>query len=118
MIINRIHSTGTCRLLANFALVGAAIAIPTTASAIPAMAAPTAAPGVVQTNFPQCGSDDPWCNRDSQWTLNNGKESDSEDEECEPPAWNQGWKSGGKEGEKQGGNHGWNNMSPNGWFSK
>ncbi|MEV6430989.1 hypothetical protein [Nocardia sp. NPDC051463] len=113
MIINRTRSTGTFRLLSNIALMGAALAIPATAITIPAMATPALKPGVVRTNFPQCDGTDPWCNRDNQWNSS-GKESDSKDEECDPPAWNLG----GKQSDKQSGNHGWNYMSPNGWFRK
>ncbi|WP_328408173.1 hypothetical protein [Nocardia sp. NBC_00403] len=118
MIINRTHSIGACRLLANIALAGAAAAIPTLAVAIPAIAAPMLTPGVAQTNYPQCHSDDLWCNRESQWGLIKEKDSDSKDEEC-GHGWDQGWSKGENQGGKQGENYGWNYggspMSPNGW---
>ncbi|WP_147471605.1 hypothetical protein [Nocardia stercoris] len=54
---NKTHRTATCRLLANVALVGAAIAVPMTA-VVPAMAATTPLPGVVQSDHAGYGGDD------------------------------------------------------------
>jgi hypothetical protein len=58
MMTNKTHRTSTRQLLAKVALVGAAIAIPMTTTAVPAMAAPTPVPGVVQVDPPWGGDGD------------------------------------------------------------
>ncbi|MFJ9367273.1 hypothetical protein ACIRRA_23030 [Nocardia sp. NPDC101769] len=54
---NKTHRTATCKLLANVALVGAAVAVPMTA-AVPVMAVTTPMPGVVQADRAWDGGDD------------------------------------------------------------
>ncbi|WP_433685992.1 hypothetical protein [Nocardia sp. CA-119907] len=49
---NKTYRTAVCQLLAKVALVGAAIVVPMTAAAVPAMAVPTHVPGVVQVGSP------------------------------------------------------------------
>ncbi|WP_227998003.1 hypothetical protein [Nocardia australiensis] len=97
----RTHSTGGGRLLVKVALVAAAMTVPTTAVAVPAMAAPST-PGVVRTDYPQ-DRDNQRCDRDDNWRYGNNDQRDRDDHRCDRDQGND-W------------NYGWNNMFPNGMF--
>ncbi|MEV4124856.1 hypothetical protein [Nocardia sp. NPDC049707] len=74
MITNKARGNTTRRLLAEFALIGAAMAVPMTAAAAPATVMPTPEPGVVQTDYNgsfgdgSFGSGNGWDSYDNQWT--------------------------------------------------
>ncbi|WP_176580242.1 hypothetical protein [Nocardia anaemiae] len=109
MITSKTRGISTRRLLANITLIGAAMAAPMIALAVPAMAMPTTGPDVVQTDNPHCPGYGPGCKGwggnggwGGGWGGNGGR------------GGNGGWGWGGDWGDWGGGSSQW--LFPPGWF--
>ncbi|WP_433757979.1 hypothetical protein [Nocardia sp. CA-135398] len=99
MITDKTRGISTRRLLANITLIGAAMAAPMIALAVPAMAMPTTGPDVVQTDNPHCPGYGPGC-KGGDWGGNGG--------------WGGGWGGNDGWGGWGGGSSQW--LFPPGWF--